>query len=344
MLPFSSYRGHAPQGQETLCELIAFDQNKVNLFAAQVAACPPHWHESPELIVVLSGAYAINVDDRSRTIVAPGLIFINQDQVHALKALTEHSTLLTVQFGRGLFDDSHKAPVLVLNTSLPVYQAAVPAPERRATSEWTAVVQAVHALVSAQLQDPSSFEVLACIYHLLSSITKLARTLATQEPPAPEQGNDQSPRYADMRRAIDYLNRHYDQDVKLEEVAALAHMSYFHFSRMFKQICQHSFKEYLMLIRLNHAKTLLRDTSIHITDIATRCGFHDHKQFISACKKVLGMTPTEFRKVSALALRALHEQTGSSEAPNGGVTVVALQQAQAALEQAFALSPLCQLK
>lgn len=166
MLPFSSYRATIPSGQETLCELIAFDQSKVNLFAAAVPACPPHWHESPELIVVLSGAYAINVDDHSSTIVAPGLIFINQDQVHALKALSEHSTLLTVQLGQGLFDEVHKPPVCDLNSSLPQYQATL-----------TEVAQAVHDLVDAQLKDPSSFAVLARIYHLLSVIATIARSV-----------------------------------------------------------------------------------------------------------------------------------------------------------------------
>lgn len=328
MLPYSSYKSSGHSGAETLCELIAFDSSKVNLFAAAVPSCPPHWHESPELIVVLSGAYALNIDESSSTIVAPGIVFINKDQVHALKALTAQSTLLTVQFGQELFDEYHKPPVCGLNSSQDIYRQAV-----------AEVAQAVNALVQAQLEAPHSFEVMARIYHLLSQIAAIARRVDTSlNPDIPELSiKVSSPKYAQLRLAIDYINRNYEQDLKLEEVAAIAHMSYFHFSRMFKQLCQRSFTEYLMLIRVNHAKTLLRDTSIHITDIATRCGFNDHKQFISACKKVFGVTPTEFRKLSTLELRALHEKTQSDAPEAAQVTVIPLQQAQETLAQAFNL-------
>lgn len=331
MLPFSSYKG-TPSGQETLCELIVFDASKVNLFAASVAACPPHWHESPELIVVLEGAYAINIDDHSCNIVAPGLVFINKDQVHALKAFVSPSSLLTIQFGSGLFDEHHKPPVCGLNSSDHAYTQAIPS-----------VVEAVHALVAEQLRAPNSFAVLACIYHLLSLIAALDRNLAPTASTAGcgscEAVSTASPKYDNLRLAIDYINRNYEKDLKLDEVAAIAHMSYFHFSRVFKQLCQRSFKEYLMLIRVNHAKTLLRDTSIHITDIAARCGFNDHKQFISACKKVFGVTPTEFRKLSTLQLRELHEQMQAAidDASTTAVTVIELEQAQKTLERAFAL-------
>lgn len=66
MFPFSEVRNRIqPQRQEQsaslqteFCglELIAFDSSKLNVFAAEVSYCEPHWHPAPELILVLKGA------------------------------------------------------------------------------------------------------------------------------------------------------------------------------------------------------------------------------------------------------------------------------------------------
>ncbi len=46
-------------------ELIAFDAEKLNVFAAEVRYCEPHWHPAPELITVLSGRFSIVVGQQS---------------------------------------------------------------------------------------------------------------------------------------------------------------------------------------------------------------------------------------------------------------------------------------
>lgn len=73
-------------------------------------------------------------------------------------------------------------------------------------------------------------------------------------------------------------------------------MSYSWFSRLFKKVSRYNFKEYLTLVRLNKARTLLRDTRTPITEISHSCGFQEHKYLIAAFNKYCGVTPTEYRK------------------------------------------------
>lgn len=46
-------------------ELIAFDAEKLNVFAAEVRYCEPHWHPAPELITVLAGRFTLVVGQQS---------------------------------------------------------------------------------------------------------------------------------------------------------------------------------------------------------------------------------------------------------------------------------------
>ncbi|MFU0854611.1 AraC family transcriptional regulator, partial [Kluyvera cryocrescens] len=68
MFPFSvtHSRPSAQTGAHTVScgsgyELIAFDAEKLNVFAAEVRYCEPHWHPAPELITVLSGRFSLAV-------------------------------------------------------------------------------------------------------------------------------------------------------------------------------------------------------------------------------------------------------------------------------------------
>lgn len=91
-----------------------------------------------------------------------------------------------------------------------------------------------------------------------------------------------------IKKGIDFINQHFDQPLTLSEVASRSGMSYSWFSRLFKKVSRHNFKEYLTLVRLNKAKTLLRDTRTPITEISHSCGFQEHKYLIAAFKNTAG--------------------------------------------------------
>jgi AraC-like DNA-binding protein len=95
-----------------------------------------------------------------------------------------------------------------------------------------------------------------------------------------------------IKKGIDFINQHFDQPLTLSEVANHSGMSYSWFSRLFKKVSRHNFKEYLTLA----ARTLLRDTRTPITEISHSCGFQEHKYLIAAFNKYCGLTPTEYRK------------------------------------------------
>lgn len=101
-----------------------------------------------------------------------------------------------------------------------------------------------------------------------------------------------------MQQAAKYISSHFDKELTLGEVAAKFDMSPSYFSKRFKAITGFSFKEYLIMIRIKEACALLIQSNIPITEIALKCGFSDSNYFGDAFKKVKGVSPRNYRKVS----------------------------------------------
>ena len=95
---------------------------------------------------------------------------------------------------------------------------------------------------------------------------------------------------------IQSMNKEYSASKDLNEYAKLCNMSKFHFLRVFKEITGTSPLEYRNTIRINHAKELLEDTSLPISEIARMTGYSSGTYFCDAFKVKTGMAPGIYRK------------------------------------------------
>ncbi|MBU3803158.1 MAG: AraC family transcriptional regulator [Candidatus Cellulosilyticum pullistercoris] len=101
-----------------------------------------------------------------------------------------------------------------------------------------------------------------------------------------------------MEEAAHYISTHFNEDLSLKLIATKYNVSTSYFSKKFKSVTGFSFKEYLIAVRIKEACGLLIQTNISITEIATRCGFTDSNYFGDAFKKIKGISPRDFRRVS----------------------------------------------
>jgi AraC family transcriptional regulator len=102
-----------------------------------------------------------------------------------------------------------------------------------------------------------------------------------------------------LRKAIGIIDRHLADEkegrVALRVVASQVGMSYFHFSRAFKQSMGMSPTNYIAERRIGRAKELLNETELPISEIALRSGFSSQSHFTSSFRRVAGSTPKDFR-------------------------------------------------
>jgi len=94
---------------------------------------------------------------------------------------------------------------------------------------------------------------------------------------------------------ITYINEHFKEDITVEELAARAGLSQYHFIRTFKKETGFTPHEYIVNTRIATAKYLLKNTRLSVKDICFSTGFSCESVFCGAFKRHQGMTPAQYR-------------------------------------------------
>lgn len=93
----------------------------------------------------------------------------------------------------------------------------------------------------------------------------------------------------------EYIDSHYMEDISLQTAAGAMNYSDAYFCKLFKQCFDKSFIVYLSEYRIEKAKQLLADVVNNVKDISIKVGYRDSNYFAKVFKRVMGVTPTEYR-------------------------------------------------
>jgi len=103
-----------------------------------------------------------------------------------------------------------------------------------------------------------------------------------------------SPSARDLRRisdALRFVDEHYDEPLDLERLAAIAHMSRYHFLRTFRKVVASTPHRYLLNVRLRRAAERLRGSDESVASIASQAGFGDLSTFYQHFRRAFGHPP-----------------------------------------------------
>ncbi|QQE11377.1 AraC family transcriptional regulator [Planctomycetota bacterium] len=97
--------------------------------------------------------------------------------------------------------------------------------------------------------------------------------------------------------AMNYISENINRDVRLDDIAARAMFSKYHFHRIFQAMLGETVAEFTRRIRLQTAASLLlNEPNTDITTIALTCGFSSSQNFAKAFRKFYKQSPTELRR------------------------------------------------
>ncbi len=102
-----------------------------------------------------------------------------------------------------------------------------------------------------------------------------------------------------IRKAVNYLENHFDQAISVSQVAEHVNISSVYLSRLFKLQTGKTLSEYLNCYRMDKSRDMLLNTSMTINDISRNLGYNDVRSYIRFFKKLYGITPNSFRKQNA---------------------------------------------
>jgi len=119
-----------------------------------------------------------------------------------------------------------------------------------------------------------------------------------------------------LKRVLDRMKADLATDLDLVTLAAESGYSRSHFLRKFRAAMGCSPHQCLTRLRVEQAKTLLRENSISLIDIALDCGSSGHAHFSNTFRKIVGVTPSEYRRIHKAPSR--QKDSFSQAAPSGG--------------------------
>ncbi|MDR1680317.1 MAG: AraC family transcriptional regulator [Prevotellaceae bacterium] len=98
-----------------------------------------------------------------------------------------------------------------------------------------------------------------------------------------------------IAKVCDYIEKNFEEPVKLKDVASLVSMSESAFSHFFKKKTGRTFIDYITNYRIARACRMLSETTHTVSEVCYTCGFNNMSNFIRIFKKKKGLTPKEYR-------------------------------------------------
>lgn len=269
---------------------------------------PCHWHKELECIVVLDGNLNYYVNDKTYPLHPGEGLIVNTNRLHLCGPAHEKDTssqestctisdednccyavlLLqpdSLRFNRRM-EEKYINPLLFDLNSDVFYL--------NGTEEWhqTAIDQILsifHAVMDKtpcfELTSQSQFFSLwSTLYE--HSISQNGYEYSDTDPMSP------------LKKMLSYIQDNYQEKITLNDIAESGMMCQSKCCRLFRENLRQSPVEYLQNYRIQRGIYLLEHTDMNITEIALECGFHGASYFTETFRKINGISPKEYRKLS----------------------------------------------
>ncbi|XLP24859.1 AraC family transcriptional regulator [Bacillus toyonensis] len=240
---------------------------------------PPHWHRSIEISLVMYGDVFLYVNGQKKKVSAGEFIFVNSGDVHEFEKVENASCavmmlIVSYEFFKELNADFDKYRFTL--------QASFVQKEKLQQ-----IFYELKELVT-NFDELSYIKMNSLIYEIVYILLCHCKD-GKKEDNDFQFGNKQ-------KEMITYMYEHYDEELKMKDVAKHFFVSEEHFSRMFKKSFGSNFTSFLTRYRLHKAYEDIISSTNSIQDIAVKHGFPNVKSFISQFKGKYGYTPLQYRK------------------------------------------------
>lgn len=251
---------------------------------------PAHWHTPIEIVMPTKNNYTALLGKETIELNTGDILLICPGVIHALRS-PETGERIIFQAEIGILRE-----IPEVESTLSLIAPAILITRDTAPM----IYEQIHTIILAINKEYHSNISLssAAIYSKLLELFVLIGRNYTENVKRFDTGNQKQKEYTEKFIQIcNYINEHCTEDLTLDEIAAIAGFSKYHFSRLFKQFSNVTFYKYLNQKRISYAEILLADSSNSITEVALRSGFSSLSAFIRMFKLIKQCTPTEFRNM-----------------------------------------------
>lgn len=255
--------------------------------ASEACDFQPHSHSAFTVTAILAGRLRATIATSEFDLLAGQVAFTNPNENHS--AISSGVEFVSVSISPVLINE------LISETGLTSADADIIFQSNTVQDE--AIIRIVRALAEEIASRRTGHE--AMLDAMVRQLTiHLLRSHLTVRKPARIELSRAGPVDRRLRRAIEFMHDNFSRELALEEIAAAAYLSEYHFARLFKQITGVTPHVYLANLRIERARKMLAETAMPIIEIAATVGYQSQSHFTKIFKSITGFTPRAYRESS----------------------------------------------
>ncbi len=277
------------------------DAFPVNLYTITKYSCVPqgrgykdlHWHDAIQFTMVLKGRLSIRVNGDDFELEEGDGIFINSGLLHVTNNISEDGVYVSLDFPEKMvsfYPGSRMEQKFVLPY---INNGLLPAILLKPEIHWQQSILILLWELRDELTTKKGFAYeysaavkIGMIWHqLISNMRFDVLPLSSSFIRRQER----------VQTLIAFIQNNFASNITIKDIANSANISAAECFRCFKSVVHLSPYEYLTKYRINRSIDLLNETASCITEISGRVGFNYASQYIKAFKKIIGLTPNEYR-------------------------------------------------
>ncbi len=249
---------------------------------------PVHWHDEAEIIYIKEGTLRISISDQEYIGNAGSVFIVNPKELHYMSApgmpILYYTLLFPLEFISFQTEDA-----LEMDMMRPLRSGQLLLKnDLSAHGSIHDLMAILDELIQVNCRNDSGKQIKTRIL-LLRFLDILVSNYAFTVPSLSGKTEMQ-------REILLYVQQNYCSRLSLQDLANHFYMSAKYLSRYFKLHFDLTFSQYIMHLRITHAKKLLETTALPITEIALCSGFSGVSYFIRSFKDHYGISPLQYRK------------------------------------------------
>lgn len=249
---------------------------------------PVHWHDELEIIYVKGGFLTVSISGESYIgkpgdafVVSPGNLHLMGSDTGTVDYYTFLFPLKNLSFrADDLFEEKLLEP---LNSGHLMINPRINDTAKELCEQLIEVYESKNQESESQLTAQIKTKII-----LLQFILEMWKKGFIIE-------NDTNGRNTVEKEMVSYIQQNYTGKISLKEFGEQFHLSEKYISRYFKEHFHITLSQYVTYLRLEHAKQLLQDTDIPVTEVAMQSGYQNVSYFIRSFKKTYEISPLKYR-------------------------------------------------
>lgn len=251
---------------------------------------PVHWHPEIEILYVIRGPLKVIIEGEEYTGTQGDVFCVSPGELHFMDPATTDIDYYALLFPLELLAFQLEDDTLAKEFFQPLRDHSRILPHHPSTPENTAMLRYLFTRIVRTEQEPDSTAKQLNLRILLLSLLREFAASGLQSPRS-SRGNDPM-----QRELLTYLQQNYAEPLRLEDLSKQFHLSEKYLSRYFKQHFHLTLTQYLMHLRLTHARHLLETSDLAVTEVALQSGFSNVSHFIRSFHAAFQMSPLQYRK------------------------------------------------